>query len=233
LADKPYRVLAADAADPEELRTKLAGCENPDVLIHCLSGKHGRDATAYRVVYYETLRHLLEVLTPKFTVFTGSTSVYAQNDGSLVDESSPTGGTPTGDVLLDAEQLAFDADGAVVRLGGIYGPGRSRFIDSARAGDLTAFGPSETFVNFIHRDDAARALFHVGSRRLPGIFNAVDDHPTRRSDLAESIRTNSPLVAAFDDRGTPSTGKRVSNKKLRQTGWAPKYPTILDALPSL
>ena len=222
--------MAADAADLAELRTKLAGCENPDVLIHCLSGKQGRDASAYRVVYYETLRNLLAVLTPKFTVFTGSTSVYPQNDGSIVDESSPTGGTPTGDVLLDAEQLALDAGGAVVRLGGIYGPGRTRFIESARSGDLSAFVASEAFINFIHVDDAARALFHIGSNHLPGIFNAIDDHPTRRADLAESIRTGSPLSAA---PATPSTGKRVKNTKLRATGWTPHYPSILEALPSL
>jgi nucleoside-diphosphate-sugar epimerase len=129
-----------------------------------------------------------------------------------------------------AEKLALEAGGAVVRLGGIYGPGRTRFIDSARSGDLSAFGSSEAFINFIHRDDAARALCHVGSRRLPGIFNAIDDHPTRRSDLAESIRTNALPPAT---PRTPSTGKRVSNKKLRATGWTPQYPSILDALPSL
>jgi len=147
-----------------------------------------------------------------------------------VDENSPTGGTPTADVLLQAEQLALQSGGAVVRLGGIYGPGRTRFIDSARSGDLSAFGSSEAFINFIHRDDAARALFHIGSHRLPGIYNAIDDHPTRRADLAESIRTGKLIPPNPHET---STGKRVSNKKLRTTGWTPKYPSILDALPEL
>jgi nucleoside-diphosphate-sugar epimerase len=230
LAGKPYPVIVANAADRQELRTRLAGCTNPDVLIHCLSGKEGRNAAAYRVVYYETLRNLMEVLSPKFTVFTGSTSVYPQNDGTLVDENSPVGGTPTGDVLLAAEKLALEAGGGVVRLGGIYGPGRTRFIDSARSGDLSAFGASDAFINFIHRDDAARALCHVGSHRLPGLFNAIDDHPTRRSDLAESIRQNSPLPASPHPA---FAGKRVQNSKLRASGWAPQYPSILDALPTL
>ena len=219
----------ADATNPGELRAKLAGCEHPDVLIHCLSGKEGRNAEAYRVIYRDTLRNLIDVLAPHFVVFTGSTSVYPQNDAGEVDELSPVGGTPTADALLEAEKIALDSGGAVVRLGGIYGPGRTRFIDSARSGDLSAFGASDALINFIHRDDAARALFHVGSNRLSGVFNAVDDHPTRRIDLAESIRTGSPLPAAQQ----AGTGKRVRNAKLRSAGWAPRYSSLLDALPDL
>ena len=203
------------------------------MLLHCLSGKDGRNPEAYRVVYRDTLRNLIEILKPKFTVFTGSTSVYPQNDASEVDETSPVGGTPTGDVLLAAEQIALAAGGAAVRLGGIYGPGRARFIESARANEPLPFGSPDAFINLIHRDDAARALFHVGSNHLPGVFNAVDDHPSRRTDLAESIRTNSPLVAAVCDRRTPSTGKRVKNAKLKSTGWTPKYPSVLTALAEL
>jgi nucleoside-diphosphate-sugar epimerase len=200
------------------------------VLIHCLSGKQGRDADAYRVVYCETLRNLIDVLAPKFTAFTSSTSVYPQNDASEVDENSPVGGTPTGDVLLAAEQIALDTSGATVRLGGIYGPGRARFIESARANEPLPFGSPDAFINLIHRDDAARALFHVGSHRLPGVFNAVDDHPARRADLAESIRTGRPLATAMPDA---SAGKRVKNSKLRSAGWSPRYPSVLDALPEL
>jgi nucleoside-diphosphate-sugar epimerase len=233
LAGKPYRVLAADAANPEELRAKLAGYGQPDVLIHCLSGKDGRNPDAYRVVYQETLRHLLELLQPQFTVFTSSTSVYPQNNADEVDESSPVGSTPTGDILVGAEKIAIEAGGAAVRLGGIYGPDRSRFIEAARSGEPLPFGSPDAFINLIHRDDAARALFHIGSQRLPGAFNAVDNHPSRRTDLAESIRATPPRIAADCDHRTPSTGKRVKNNKLRSTGWTPQYPSVLDALPSL
>lgn len=211
-----------------------------------MSGHGGRDAEAYRVTYVETLRNLLEVLRPKFCVFTGSTSVYPQNDGTLVTEESRTGGTPTGDVLLDAERIALAAGGAVVRLGGIYGPGRTRFIEAARSGQPTA-GDPDGFINFIHRDDAAAALHHVGKLQLGGIWNAVDDRPVRRAELAEAIRSGSslPAVAAVSrakrdrlkqseakcyDRRLPATGKRVRNAKLRAAGWAPRCPTVIDAI---
>ena len=190
----------------------------------------GRFGPGIEVVNFPAVTaDLLRSFEPHFVVFTGSTSVYPQNDGTEVDELSPVGGTPTADVLLQAEKIALDSGGAVVRLGGIYGPGRTRFIDSARSGDLGAFGSSDALINFIHRDDAARALFHVGSQRLTGVFNAVDDHPTRRADLAESIRTGSPLPAAH----RAGAGKRVRNAKLRSAGWAPRYFSLLDALPHL
>ena len=200
------------------------------MLLHCLSGKDGRNPEAYRVVYCDTLRNLIEILKPKFTVFTSSTSVYPQNDASEVDETSPVGGTPTGDVLLAAEQIALTAGGAAVRLGGIYGPGRARFIESARANEPLPFGSPDAFINLVHRDDAARALFHVGSNRLPGLYNAVDDHPGRRDDLGASIRSGQ---ITCPDSPEASTGKRVKNAKLKSTGWTPKYPSVLDALPEL
>jgi nucleoside-diphosphate-sugar epimerase len=224
--------VAANAADRDDLKRKFSGYAPPDLLIHCLSGHGGRDADAYRITYVETLRNLLEILRPSFCVFTGSTSVYPQNDGSVVTEESRTGGTPTGDVLLEAERLALGAGGAAVRLGGIYGPDRARFIEAARMGGPVP-GDAGGFVNFIHRDDAAAALHHVGRLKLAGIWNAVDDRPVLRAELAEAIRTGTPLpdpVAAVYDRRIPATGKRVSNAKLRGAGWTPRYPTVIDAI---
>ncbi len=227
LQGKPYDIIAANAANPAELGTALAHRAKPDVLIHCLSGKSGRDADAYRVTYIETLRNLLDILAPGFCVFTGSTSVYTQNDGSTVTEESPCGGTPAADVLLEAESIALAAGGGVVRLGGIYGPGRTRFLDAALSGAHPPAGSGDAFINLTHRDDAARALVHSANLRLRGIYNAVDDHPARRSDLAESLRANR-LVR--NDPGARTAGRRVSNAKLRATGWRPLFPSMLDAL---
>jgi nucleoside-diphosphate-sugar epimerase len=227
LADKPYEVMAGDAADANALRAMLSTRERPQVLVHCLSGHGGRDAAAYRMTYVETLRHLLEILRPEFCVFTSSTSVYAQNDGQTVTEDSITGGTPTGDVLLEAENLAQTAGGAAVRLGGIYGPGRAQFIQAAREGEAIGAGQPDGFINFIHRDDAAAALVHVARQRLGGVFNAVDNHPAARSALQEALR------AGTDTLSLPVgalAGKHVSNAKLQPTGWAPRYPSILDAV---
>lgn len=227
LAGQPYEVIAADAAEARALRSALLKRERPQVLVHCLSGHGGRDAAAYRVTYVETLRHLLEILRPEFCVFTSSTSVYSQNDGRIVTEDSITGGTPTGDVLLEAENLARGAGGAAVRLGGIYGPGRARFIQAAREGEAIGADQPDGFINFIHRDDAAAALVHVAMQRLGGVFNAVDNHPAARSALQEALRAGTGTLSL---PAGALAGKQVSNAKLQATGWSPRYSSLLDAV---
>ncbi len=230
LSAKPYAVLAADASSLPELRANLSGYGQPDILVHCLSGHGGREAAAYRLTYVETLKNLQEILQPRFCIFTSSTSVYPQNDGSGVTEESATGGTPTGEVLLEAEHLALTAGGTVVRLGGIYGPGRARFIQAALAGQPLPHGSPDAMANLIHRDDAASALFHVGQKSLSGTFNAVDDSSARRCELAKAIRLDSVEPLQHTDTLRPATGKRVSNAKLRSTGWSPRYPSVVEAL---
>lgn len=229
LQGKPYEVYAADAADPEQVRALGSRIGHPDIVIHCMSGHGGRHAAAYKVTYILTLRHLLGILQPAFCVFTSSTSVYTQNDGSEVNEESPAGGTPTADVLLEAERLSLARGGSVIRLGGIYGPGRCRFIQAALADQPPPPESKASFINLIHRDDAASALVHAALHRLCGIFNAVDDHPGRRSAIAEAIRRPVPAAPA-NDNAIPATGKRVSNAKLRATGWHPRFPSVADAL---
>ena len=263
LADKPYPVLAADASRPDLLRGLAGDLGRTDVLVHCLSRSGGRDADAYRVTYLQTLLNLAEILAPAFSIFTSSTSVYPQNDGRWVTEESPTGGTPASLVLLEAEKAALASGGGVVRLAGIYGPGRSRFIEAALAvsesgstgappvlSDLQRAGRpfslpepaasprSDTCLNLIHRDDAAAALCHLAKHRLAGIYNAADDCPGCRSDLAEAIRAfpdaHLPGRARWPQRAaafpSQACGKRVSNSKLRATGWSPRYPSIVAAL---
>lgn len=232
LSGKPYPVIAADASRPAELASLFSALPPHRVLVHCLSARGGRTADAYRVTYVETLRHLIDALRPEFVVFTGSTSVYPQNDGSIVDETSPTGGTPTADVLLEAEKIALTAGGAVVRLGGIYGPGRARFLKSVLTGD-TPENP-DACINLIHRDDAAAALVHVALKRLDGIYITVDDCPARRFDLARALMPVVPEKVGTSDpvdrsSSNSATGKRVSNAKLRSTGWKPRYPSLADA----
>jgi nucleoside-diphosphate-sugar epimerase len=231
LAAKPFRVVAADAACEAGLRQALAGLDAPDALVHCLSGSHGREADAYRLTYVTTLRNLLAIYPRTFPVFTCSTSVYPQNDGGEVTEESPVGGSPTGDVLLEAESLALRSGGAVVRLGGIYGPGRARFITAVLAGEPMPQGPSGGFVNLVHRDDAAAALTHVATRRLRGVFNAVDDEPSRRADLASRIaQACGREVSSHAEPDRAPAGKKVGNRKLKSTGWVLRFPDVVTAL---
>src|SRR5690348_15432398 len=105
--------------------------ERFDWVIHCLSASGG-GPREYRQTYVEGTRCVLNWLAaapPDRLVYTSSTSVYGQTDGGVVDENSATiPRSPTGVVLLEAEQLLLgeaNVPASVLRVGAIYGPRRS------------------------------------------------------------------------------------------------------------
>jgi nucleoside-diphosphate-sugar epimerase len=171
-------------------------------------------------------------------LFTSSTSVYAQRDGSWVTEESQTKPTrETGRILLETEALVLEHGGIVARLAGIYGPGRSALLGKFLGGEATIDPENDRFLNHVHRDDIASACFLLLSRLPParGIYNVVDDQPILQSEcyrwLAERLNRATPRLGrstSISKRG--ASNKRVSNAKLRRVGWIPQYPTFAEAM---
>jgi nucleoside-diphosphate-sugar epimerase len=168
-------------------------------------------------------------------LFTSSTSVYAQTDGSLVTEESPAiPERETGRLLLEAERVTLAAMGIVVRLSGIYGPGRSVILKKFLNGEAVIEEDGRRFLNQIHRDDAARAILHLATARAAGIFNVSDSTPLSQIECYRELgrmfeRPLPPAGPRDPDRKRGWTHKRVSNEKLRARGWQPGYPSFLDA----
>jgi len=135
-------------------------------------------------------------------------------------------------ILRQAEKIILDHDGIVLRVAGIYGPGRSFLLRSVMNGTSVI---SDHFVNQVHRDDVASAISFLARSRavdLPRIFNVVDDTPAPRSEILDWLSTrvglplsSSPATAA-PKRG--HSNKRVSNAKLRALGWVPAYPSYRE-----
>jgi len=238
--DHPWPVAACDITSPESL-VALANSLPPDhpvtAFVHCASsGRGGTDA--YRAVYLNGLENLIAAFPSAYPLFTSSTSVYAQKDGSPVTETDPAEPPrETGHLLRQAENLALSKGGTVARLAGIYGPGRSFILKNlllGKSGVETEDGVGR-LINQIHRDDAATALAHLIVRQLPGIFNVCDDLPITQRDilnpLADLFSLPPPGLKPPDpDRKRGWTNKAVSNAKLRASGWTPTYPTYFAAL---
>ncbi len=209
------------------------------MLVHCASSGGG-DADAYRAVYRDGLANALAAFAPGRVIFTGSTSVYDQRDGGWVDETSPAEPIrETGKILLEAEAIALGAGGCVARLGGIYGPGRSMFLKKIQEGSAVLEEGGGRHINLIHRDDAARALLALADPRVPGgIYNVVDDTPSTQRVLygwiADFFKCPMPPEGPVDpNRRRGLNDKRVSNRKIRQIGWRPEFPSFRNALPEL
>jgi nucleoside-diphosphate-sugar epimerase len=209
----------------------------PDTVIHCASSNRG-GAEAYRKVYLEGCSHLQQCFPAARILFTSSSSVYPQTDGSVVlEESDASPDRETSRLLREAEDLVLSRGGCVARLAGIYGPGRSFVLKNFLEGTASIEGNhgDGRCLNQIHREDAAAALVHLVTTRQQGIFNVVDEVPMTQRECFTALarRFNKPLppVAEPDmNRKRAWTNKRLSNSKLRATGWAPRYPSYFDAL---
>jgi nucleoside-diphosphate-sugar epimerase len=235
LGTESFAVSALDITDRRSLSAISGRAYN--LIVHCASSGKGA-AEAYQKVYLDGTRNLLATLRCNHYIFASSTSVYAQTDGSWVDEESETAPTrETGRILLETEAIALQFGGTVGRLAGLYGPGRCAPLRKLLAGEAVIEGKGERFMNMIHRDDAAGALYFLAQQPSPGCFNLVDDNsPTQLEWYTEVCRRLGKPLPAFGPRNFERkrgwTNKRVSNKKLRSLGWKPVYPTFLDGLSS-
>ena len=148
-------------------RQSLVNLPHVDVVLHCVGFDHS-SGSSHEDVTCGGLRNVLDVVTGRCArlIYISSTSVYGQSSGEWVDETSECAPTSSGGMLcLQAEQQVRDwaeghqtASTNILRLAGIYGPGRllSR-IDALKSG-LVLAGHGDAFLNLIHVDDAVTAI---------------------------------------------------------------------------
>jgi nucleoside-diphosphate-sugar epimerase len=199
-----------------------------DAIVHCLSPA-SRDEQAYRGVYVDALRHLLDALpTVPRLVFVSSTAVYGDHGGDWVDEQAPCRPTGfNGRVLIEAEQLARASgrDALLLRLGGIYGPGREMLLRRVRSGTPLAVSEPPLYTNRIHVDDAAAAAVHLLLRGASGVFNLVDDAPAPQPEVLDWLADRMGLPRLARVAGVrPDENKRIANARLRAAGFVFRHP---------
>ena len=226
-----FHKVAADLSTASELR---ALPRDVDYVVYAASAGGATDA-AYQRAYVTGLGNLLGVLrggSLRRVFFTSSTAVYAQADGSWVDESSETAPTHfSGIRTLEAERLLLGgpAPATVLRCAGIYGPGRTRLIDSVRNGTASV---SERFTNRIHRDDIAGAIVHlIDAQVAEDILILSDDEPAPQRDVTHYLaqRLGLPPPAPTPPEASGRGGhKRCRNDKLKATGYRLLYPTYRE-----
>jgi nucleoside-diphosphate-sugar epimerase len=221
--------LMADITRPESLKNLP---RHFDWVVNCAASAGG-GAADYRQIYLEGNRHLVAWLAgspPEKFVFTSSTSVYGQNDGSAVTEQSPV--EPEADtarVLVETEKLLLAAvadrrfPAVILRVAGIYGPGRGYWFKQFLRGEARIEGAGGHWLNMIHRDDVIGAVMAALECGAPGaIYNAADNEPVTQLEFfkwlaAELRQPLPPKVSAAAEiwRKRGVTNKRVSNAKLR------------------
>src|SRR6266404_5205626 len=176
------RPVAADVTKPADL-ARLPGPF--DWVVNCVSSSKG-GVEEYREEYLQGTRNLVEWLSaapPKKFVYTSSTSVYGQTDGSPVKESSPAEPAgETGRVLVETEKVLIEAAKkipvVILRVAGIYGPERGHLFLQYLKNEAKIPGQGERIINMIHLDDVVGAVMTaLKNGRAGEIYNVVDDEP--------------------------------------------------------
>jgi nucleoside-diphosphate-sugar epimerase len=235
--------IAADVTRPETLQP-LAALTPAYVLIVLTPG--GFNDERYRAVYVDGLRNVLAALDRSHlrrVFWVSSTSMFDQDDGELLDETSPAAPRGfSGRRLLEAEAVLAQSGlpHTIVRLGGIYGPGRDRLLRQLRDGRRTPPTPLR-ISNRIHRDDAVgllQFLIDAAARgiALASLYLGVDTEPTPITDVERWLANHLQLdydAMSVQDGDLRGGNKRCSSARLQQLGYRFVYPSYREGLAAL
>lgn len=229
----PLTGWGADLTDP----TATLPTEPFEHLVVALTARP-RTEDAYRATYVEGMLRGLDAVAasgtlPRRAVLVSSTAVFgdAPPDPVLDEDAPPSPADGPGRVLLEAEQRFLERlpHGSVLRCAGLYGHGVPRLAPRVLEGTLD---DPHRWTNRIHRDDAASAVVHLLTRpeEPASLYLGVDDHPSQDGEVGAHLAAL--LGVAPPARPDPARGhgRRLSNARLRATGWAPRFPTYREGM---
>ena len=210
-----------------------------DYVVYAMAAQ-GRTIEAYQQAYLQGQRHLYTWLAqhqqhPKRVIFVSSSSVYGQNDDSWIDEQSVTEPKGwSGQIILQAEQCALNSGhpATVVRLTGIYGPGRNMLLRRVSEGYHAPH--LHNFTNRIHADDAAALINRIvqvdaQGQTLESVYLGVDDAPVEQAEVVAWLQQQMQVSSVPGLILKPRSGsKRCSNARARALGWQPYYKSYRD-----
>lgn len=225
------QVIQADVTHP----TVLSVLENlkPEVLIYCVAAGTQTDES-YKTVYVDGLKNVLATQASNHRLlhvfFVSSSRVYGETCGEVLNENTPA--IPAdfgGKRLLEAESLLkhLPCKATSMRLSGIYGRGRLYLANLAK--DPGRWPRQNSWSNRIHRDDAACFIVFLCEKVLnkepvEDCYIVTDDRPTQQYEVLIWLAREQGFDIA--DVNVPSAhgGKRLSNQRLRDTGFQLHYP---------
>ena len=214
----------------------------PNIIIYCVSAGGATDEK-YEAAYVTGLKNILTTQANNQTLqhvfFVSSTRVYGQKTDELLTENTPA--IPAdfgGERLLEAENVLKEfclnirtneqaCKSTSMRLSGIYGEGRLYLVNTAK--DLAKWPQDNHWSNRIHRDDAAGFIAFMVEKALQkeaiaDCYIVTDDMPTQQYDVLTWLANQQNIDTSRIKAPPASGGKRLNNKRLRDTGFQLQYP---------
>ena len=228
------RVAVLKGNDKEAMTAVL---QKQDAVMLCVGAPNSR---TYQESYLDTATTLVSVLkeipTVKQVIYTGTYSVYGDRQGELVNEESPVApANQNGEILAETERVLLAALSpnlkvCILRLGGIYGPGRELVKIFGRWAGSTRPGRGEDATNWVHLDDVVGGLTFALENGFQGVYNLVGDVSLSSGELLDRICEANNLPKVSWD-GSPSVrpyNARVSNLKIQAAGYQFVHPEMRE-----
>ena len=229
------QIICADVTQPNTLY--VLSNLNPNIVIYCISADAQTDES-YQAQYVIGLKNILATQANnralRHVFFISSTRLYGQKTQDLLDETAPA--VPSdfgGERLLEAESLLKDMQvkskqwrSTSMRLSGIYGKGRLYLANMAK--DVTKWPAENNWSNRIHRDDAAGFIafmvdIALKNQPIDDCYIVTDNMPTQQYEVLRWLAAQQGVDTSFIKTPPVSGGKRLSNNRLRETGFILQY----------
>ncbi|MGC0053667.1 SDR family oxidoreductase [Brucella pituitosa] len=188
--------------------------------------------------------------TIRWIGYLSTVGVYGNHDGNWIDETTPCEPSSRRSLERVEAENAWNALSerhgtpvALLRLSGIYGPGRNAFINLERGTARRIIKEGQVF-NRIHVEDIAGTLRFLAGTNTGGAFNITDNEPAPPQDVvvyaAELMGVAPPPEVPFEDadmkpmaRSFYGENKRVSNQRIKDLGYDfihPDYKAAFSAM---
>jgi nucleoside-diphosphate-sugar epimerase len=239
LAATLSRVVLMKGDDVAAVGSLLQGQDTLVVSVAPTGFQEAKAAT-YESTYLATAKNLVEGLkrSPNVTqvIYLSSCSVYGDQQGDWVDETSPVSPLEyKSQVLCEAEGIILQAANdhqkvCVLRLGGIYGPGRDLVNMFGGLAGSTVPGKGDRFINWVHLDDIIGAIDFIRLNELGGIYNLVDDSRMTVREQVKLVCSRYNLPPVDWDASSLSMQRKsvqVCNEKLKAAGYELIHPQLL------
>ncbi len=234
--------IQADLLQPETLKV-LRDVED---IVYCASAD-ASDEESYRRIYQDGLQNLVHVVQAqggyRRLVYISSTSVYAEANGAVVDESDQNlAQKGPSRFMVSGEKILMQGKGdySILRMGGIYGPGRTYFLRRVKEGAERIYAKGGVYSNRIHRDDCVGMILHVlAGEAARQVYNGVDCEAADRNEvirwMAGQMGIDPSTLQSTDDlkRIAARGNKRISNQKILAAGYRFLYPTYREGYQAL
>lgn len=223
------RAIVCHSRDRDTLKRVFHDQET--VLVSVAPGQGGD----YQATYLETARAIAAIV-PNFPqlrqiIYTSTYSVYGDHQGAWVTEETPLKPvTPKQEIVATTEHVWQAITGisvCILRLGGIYGPGRTLEKIFSRWAGQTRPGSGENWSNWVHLMDIVGAIAFAQEHQLTGIYNLVQDEILTFKDLIARVCDRAQLAPVAWDASQPSPrpyNVRCSNQKLKTAGYVFEHP---------